>query len=105
MNAGSRMMCQASAAQQRAAKGKADKNLFARQVTLIIDNQRNINWFFLCSETQLKTTIIRKWNPCRAARQREVFNAAALLAARSVQNATDRTERGSEHPSTENQIV
>ena len=26
------------------------------------------NWFLLCSETQLKTTITRKWNPCRAAR-------------------------------------
>ena len=24
-------------------------------------------WFLLCSETQLKTTIIRKWNQCRAA--------------------------------------
>ena len=26
------------------------------------------NWFLLWSETQLKTTVTRKWNPCRAAR-------------------------------------
>ena len=35
------------------------------------------NWFLPRSETQWKTTIIRKWNPCRAAKQREVFSAAA----------------------------
>ena len=35
------------------------------------------NWFLPSSETQWKTTIIRKWIPCRAAKQREVFSAAA----------------------------
>ena len=35
------------------------------------------NWFLPRSETYWKTTIIRKWIPCRAAKQREVFSAAA----------------------------
>ena len=39
MDTGSRILCQASAAQQREAKGKVDKNLFARQVT---QDQRKI---------------------------------------------------------------
>ena len=35
------------------------------------------NWFLPRSETQWKTTIIRKWIPCRAAKQRVVFSSAA----------------------------
>ena len=63
---------------------------------------------FYCavSRPDLKTV---KWNATeddcytevKSMLRSEVFSAAA----RSGQNATDRTERGSEHPSTENQIV
>ena len=35
------------------------------------------NWFLPRSETHWKTTIIRKWIPCRAAKQRVVFSSAA----------------------------
>ena len=35
------------------------------------------NWFLPRSETYWKTTIIRKWIPCRAAKQRVVFSSAA----------------------------
>ena len=34
------------------------------------------NWFLPRSETYWKTTIIRKWIPCRAAKQRVVFSSA-----------------------------
>ena len=34
-------------------------------------------WFLPRSETYWKTTIIRKWIPCRAAKQRVVFSSAA----------------------------
>ena len=48
-----------------------------------------------CVARNWRPTVTQKWNPCRNS---EVFSAAA----RSRQNATDRTERGSEHPSTQN---
>ena len=35
------------------------------------------NWFLPRSETHWKTTIVRKWNPCRAAKQRVVSSSAA----------------------------
>ena len=35
------------------------------------------NWFLPRSETYWKTTIIRKWIPCRAAKQRVVSSSAA----------------------------
>ena len=37
----------------------------------------SVNWFLPRSETYWKTTIIRKWIPCRAAKQRVVFSSAA----------------------------
>ena len=58
------------------------------------------NWFLPRSETHWKTTIVRKW--IRAAQRSSAWSLALQLAGASMQNATDRTGEGSEHPSTQN---